>query len=99
MAEVKQRVMALGREAKELRDSERPGRADLAAQESELRATEQRLDAAVKDHDTRVQSCLAHHTKLADLASRLAQGASAQRQQVRGMLVEPSWKLPRSCLG
>jgi len=47
-----------------------------------LRAEEQRLDAAVREHDERVSKCITDHTKLSDIASRLEDGVSASRQQM-----------------
>ena len=42
----------------------------------------QRLDAIVKDHDSRVAKCTSDHTKLSDYAARLAEGTSASRVQM-----------------
>jgi len=82
IADVQGRVTALNAEARALREGERPGREQLHTQENELRAEEQRLDAAVRGHDERVAKTIADHTKLADFASRLEEGSSASRQQM-----------------
>ena len=65
-----------------MREGERPAREQLSLMENEQRGEEQRLDAAVREHEGRVAQCTAEHGKLHEYASRLAEGASASRTQM-----------------
>ena len=83
LTELKQQMSQLQREAAELRESERPRQQQLAADEDALRADELRLDAAVRNSDAKASECHRDQTRLAEYCTRLAQGSSSSRKQVR----------------
>ena len=82
LAEYQSRIATLQGEAKEMRDGERPGREQLAMLEGQLRAEEQRLDGEIREHDSRVATCMQDHSRLSEFARRLAEASSEQRQQL-----------------
>lgn len=64
------------------RESEAPKREQLKQDEDDFAAEQRRLDASIREHDSRVTSCTQDHSKLADFAKRLGEGSSATRAQL-----------------